>query len=75
MTIHERLMGSPNVSGCVDLLCRVCSVPAQDAKSDRLLKVCPQCGMPLGEWDIEAERDAEIRDFEETVKRASGKSA
>jgi hypothetical protein len=75
MAIHERLMGAPGDGGGVDLSCRICKVPAEDAGSTKLLKVCPKCGMPLAEWETEAERNSELKDFEESVKRGYGKSA
>ncbi len=70
MAIYDQLMGAPGVGGRVVLLCKVCKAPAQDAQSTTILKVCSKCGTPLGEWETEVERDAELKDFEETVKRA-----
>jgi hypothetical protein len=71
MAIYDGLMGAPNSDGRVVFLCKVCKAPAQDAKSTRILKVCSICGTPLGEWETEAERDAELNDFADTVKRAA----
>jgi hypothetical protein len=69
MTIYDQLMGAPGAGGRVVLLCKVCKAPAQDAKSTAILKVCSKCGTPLGEWATEAERDAELKEFGENVKR------
>ena len=69
MAIYDQLMGAPGVGGRVVLLCKVCKAPAQDAKSTTILKVCSKCGTPLGEWATEAQRDAELKEFEEKVKR------
>jgi hypothetical protein len=41
---------------------------AEDSKSEKLLKVCSNCGTPLGKWSSEAERDAELGIFEEEFK-------
>lgn len=71
MTIYNQLMGARGVGGRgrVVLLCKTCKAQAQDAKSTTILKVCSKCGTPLGEWATEAERDAELKEFEEDVKR------
>jgi hypothetical protein len=36
-----------------------------------ILKVCSNCGMPLGEWRTEAERDAELHELAEKVRQQS----
>jgi len=69
MPIYDQLMGAPGAGGRVVLLCKVCKAPAQDAKSTMILKVCSKCGTPLGEWATEAERDAELEEFGDKVKR------
>jgi len=69
MAIYEQLMGAPGAGGRVVLLCKTCKAPAEDAHSTTILKVCPKCGIPLGEWKTEAERDAELKEFEETIRR------
>lgn len=70
MAIYDQMMGATGVGGHVILLCKTCEAPAQDAKTaSTVLKVCSKCGTPLGEWKTEAERNAELRDFAERVKR------
>jgi hypothetical protein len=78
MAIHE-LMSATVVGGHVTLICRECRAPAVDAASaedvtlERILKVCSHCGMPLGEWATEAERDAELRGFVARAKQHSAR--
>lgn len=69
MAIYDQLMGAPGAGGRVVLLCRTCLVPAEDAKSTTVLKVCPKCGTLLGDWKTEVERDAELKEFGENVKK------
>jgi hypothetical protein len=71
MAIYERLMGEVGLGGHVVLACRECRAPAEDAKSEHVLKICSSWGMPLGEWATEAERETELRDFQELVKKHS----
>jgi hypothetical protein len=69
--IYDQLMGVRDSTGHVQLLCKECKAPAQDARSLTLLKVCSECGVPLGEWITEAERDAELHQFAEKVRQQS----
>lgn len=70
MAIYDLLAGVAGPGGSVTLICKKCVAAAQDAKASlTILKVCSLCGMPLGEWKTEAERDAELQDFVERVKR------
>jgi len=76
MAIYELLGGTAGPGGTVQLICRKCVAAAQDATSEStILKVCSNCGMPLGEWSSVAERDAELITFAAEVKRklAQGK--
>jgi NMD protein affecting ribosome stability and mRNA decay len=53
-------------------MCRDCNTPAEDANTpDTILKVCPQCGMLLGEWVTESQRNAELRKWAERIKRTA----
>lgn len=73
MAIYDQLAGVAQAGGSVALICGRCVVPAEDARTpSTILKVCANCGTPLGEWATEAERDAELEDFNERVRRASG---
>lgn len=49
--IHELLRGAPGPGGTVQLVCGNCVAAAQDAftENSRVLNVCSNCGMPLGE--------------------------
>jgi predicted amidophosphoribosyltransferase len=69
--IYDRLMGVKDNMGHILLLCKKCNAPAQDAKTSTILKVCSNCGLPLGEWRTEAERNAELRKFAEQIRRQS----
>jgi hypothetical protein len=69
--IYDQLMGVKDTDGHVLLLCSECTAPAQDAKSLTFLKVCSKCGIPLGEWTTEAERNAELHEFAEKVRKQS----
>ena len=69
--IYDRLTGVKDKMGHILLLCKECNAPAQDAKTLTILKVCSNCGMPLGEWTMEAERNAELHEFAEKVRRQS----
>jgi len=40
-------------------------------KSLTILTVCSNCGLPLGEWTTEAERNAELHEFAEKVRLQS----
>jgi hypothetical protein len=72
MAIYERLSATV-VDGHVELVCKECRAPAIDATSEHVLKVCSNCGMPLGEWASEAERDAELKGFVDTAKQHSAR--
>ena len=69
--IYDQLMGVKDARGRILLLCKECNSPAQDEKTIMILKVCSNCGMPLGEWRTEAERDAELHEFAEKVRQQS----
>ncbi len=70
MAIYDQLAGVAGPGGTVVLVCKKCMVAAQDARTpSTIVKVCSKCGTPLGEWTTAAERDAELREFEERVKR------
>jgi hypothetical protein len=71
MAIYELMGGAPGTGDRMVLICKKCLVPAESAKSNKLLKVCSKCGMPLAEWSTEAERDREIAEFEEKFKAGS----
>jgi predicted amidophosphoribosyltransferase len=71
MMIYDQLMGVKDKTGHILLLCKECNAPAQNAKSLTILKVCSNCGQPLGEWATEAERDAELHEFAEKVRQQS----
>jgi hypothetical protein len=72
MPIYEQLMGVLDASGHVVLMCRVCKTPAKDANTPKtILKVCSQCGMPLGEWGSKPQRNAELRKWAQRVKQAA----
>jgi predicted amidophosphoribosyltransferase len=71
--IYDRLMGVKDSMGHILLLCRECNAPAQNAKTSMILKVCSQCGLPLGEWTTEAERNAQLREFAEKIRRQSSR--
>jgi NMD protein affecting ribosome stability and mRNA decay len=66
--IYDQMVGVKDATGHVQLLCKVCNAPAKDARSVTVLKVCSKCGMRLGEWRTEAERNAELREFAAKVK-------
>jgi hypothetical protein len=66
--IYDQLMGVKDVRGHVQLFCKLCNAPAQDGKGLTVLKVCSKCGVPLGEWITEAERNAELREFARKFK-------
>jgi hypothetical protein len=69
MAIYDQLAGAPGAGGRVVLICKKCQVAAEDAKTGQtVLKVCPQCGTPLGEWNTEAERNAELEEFQNKAK-------
>ena len=67
--IYDQLVGVITDGGRIQLLCGECKAPAQDCKSLTIQKVCVRCGIPLGEWMTEAERDAELNDFAEKVRQ------
>jgi NMD protein affecting ribosome stability and mRNA decay len=67
--IYDQMVGVKDALGHVQLLCKVCNAPAKDAKSETVLKVCSKCGVRLGEWRNETERNAELREFAAKVKR------
>ena len=69
--IYDQLMGVKDNTGHILLLCKECDAPAQDAKSLTILKVCSNCGTPLGEWTTEAERNTELHEFAERVRQQS----
>ncbi len=69
--IYDQLKGVKDARGRILLLCKECNSPAQDARALTILKVCSNCGMPLAEWATEAERDAELHEFAERVRRQS----
>ena len=69
--IYDQLMGVKDNTGHILLLCGDCNVPAQDAKTLTIMKLCPKCGLPLGEWTTEAERNSELHEFAEKVRRQS----
>jgi hypothetical protein len=71
MMIYDQLMGVKDARGRILLLCKECNSPAQDEKTIMILKVCSNCGMPLGEWTTEAERNAELHEFAERVRQQS----
>jgi ribosomal protein L34E len=72
MPIHGLLMGLLDAYGHVILMCRDCNTPAEDAKTaETILKVCPQCGTPLGEWATETKRNAELRKWAKRIKRTA----
>jgi hypothetical protein len=35
------------------------------------MKICSECGVPLGEWIDEDDRDAELHQFAEKVRQQS----
>jgi ribosomal protein L37E len=67
--IYDQMLGEMDSSGHVLLLCRECGAPAQDARSLTVLKVCSRCGIPLGQWITETERDTELKEFAAKVKQ------
>ena len=67
--IYDQLVGVTTDGGHILLLCAECKSPAKDCKSLTIQKVCVRCGIPLGEWITEAERDAELREFAEKVRQ------
>jgi NMD protein affecting ribosome stability and mRNA decay len=67
--IYAQMMGVKDNQGHVLLLCSECNSPAQDARALTILKVCSNCGIPLGEWITETERDTELEVFAAEVKR------
>jgi hypothetical protein len=56
--IYRQMMGVKDAQGKVLLLCNECKAPAEEATT--ILKVCSICGVPLGEWKDETERDTEL---------------
>jgi hypothetical protein len=67
--IYPQLMGVRDSTGHVQLFCKLCNAPAQDGRGLTVLKVCSKCGVPLGEWITEAERNAELREFAKKVQQ------
>ena len=67
--IYSQLLGVKDNQGHVLLLCNDCKAAARDARALTILKVCSNCGIPLGEWLTEAERDTELEAFAAEVKR------
>jgi hypothetical protein len=65
--IYDQLMGVKDATGHVQLFCKACKAPAKDSRGATVLKVCSQCGIRLGEWVTEAERNAELREFAKKV--------
>jgi hypothetical protein len=66
MAIHPLLQGIV-VSGEVVLRCRDCHTPPAETIAENILIVCPTCGQPLGEWDTQEQRAAELAQFQATV--------
>ena len=68
MAIYPRLIGMLTKSGKVVLACKECNAAPQEATAVNVLIVCSNCGKPLGEWDTDEERHAELNAFEEKVR-------
>ncbi|HYL62095.1 MAG TPA: hypothetical protein VE077_05685 [Candidatus Methylomirabilis sp.] len=66
MAIHPLLQGIV-VNGEVALRCRDCHTPPAETIAENILIVCPTCGQPLGEWDSQEARAAELEQFKATV--------
>jgi hypothetical protein len=65
---YGNLLPTLDAGGRLVLSCKTCKGPAQDANSGTvLLKVCSNCGMPLGEWETETERQEELKDLAERL--------
>jgi len=69
--IHPQLIGVKDATGHVQLFCKVCKAPAKDGRGSTFLKVCSKCGVRLGEWITEAQRNAELREFAKKVQQQS----
>ena len=69
--IYPQLMGVRDSSGHVQLFCKECKAPTQDTRGLTLMKICSECGVPLGEWIDEDDRDAELHQFAEKVRQQS----
>jgi hypothetical protein len=69
--IYDQLMGVKDASGHVQLFCKVCKALAKDGRGSTVLKVCSQCGVRLGEWVTETQRNAELREFAKKVQLQS----
>ena len=69
--IYDQLMGVKDATGHIQLVCKLCKMPAKDGRGPTLLKVCSKCGVRLGEWITEAQRNAELREFAERVRQQS----
>jgi hypothetical protein len=68
MTINPQMSGKI-IYGSVVIFCGHCGGPAIDAQSDAILKVCSTNGTVLGQWDTAAQRDAELAEFVDGIKR------
>jgi hypothetical protein len=66
MAIHPLLQGIV-VIGEVVLWCRDCHTPPAETIAENILIVCPSCGQPLGEWNSQEERTAELAQFKASV--------
>jgi hypothetical protein len=66
MAIHPLLQGIV-VNGEVVLRCRDCHTPPAETIAENILVVCPTCAQPLGEWDTQEQRAAELAQFQATV--------
>ena len=66
MAIHPLLQGVV-VNDEVVLRCRDCHTPPAETIAENILIVCATCGQPLGEWDTQEQRAAELAQFQATV--------